>query len=129
MRFAICLTAAAALGASSMPAMAKAPPAKHAAFQLDGTSWTFTDKKGTKVRESVDADGKYIAQTSAGKHLDHGTSVMKDGKACFTSAMTKGEVCWTTSPVKIGHSLHTVSNKGEKLTVTRVAYVPLQMPK
>lgn len=133
MRLTICLTAALALCAysSQLDAKAKAAPAaKPAAFQLNGTTWLFTDKKGTKVRESIDPDGNFIAQTRAGKHLDHGTAVMKEDKACFTSAMTKeGEICWTTSPVKIGHSMHTVSDKGEKLKVTRVAYVKLSMPK
>jgi hypothetical protein len=56
--------------------------------------------------------------------------VMKNRKACFTSAMTKeGEICWTTRPVKIGHSMVTTNDKGEKLTVTRVKYTPLSMPK
>ena len=55
---------------------------------------------------------------------------MKGDKACFDSAMDKeGEVCWTTKAVEIGQSMDTVSDKGEKLTVTRVAYVPLTMPK
>ena len=75
-------------------------------------------------------DGNYIANSAAGKHLDHGTSVMKGDKACFTSAMTKdGEVCWTTKPVAIGHSMSTKSDKGETLKVTRVAYSPPSMPK
>lgn len=133
MRLIICVTAALALCAYSgqvdAKAMAKAAPAK-AAFQLNETTWLFTDKKGNKVRESIDSDGNFIAQTRAGKHLDHGTAVMKDDKACFTSAMTKeGEVCWTTKAVKIGHSMNTVSDKGEKLKVSRVAYVKLSMPK
>jgi hypothetical protein len=130
MRLTICITAALALCAYSSQAGAKTAPAKHATFQLNGTTWLFTDKKGTKVRESIDSDGNFIAQSRAGKHLDHGTAVMKDDKACFTSAMTKeGEVCWTTTPVKVGHSMKTVSDKGEKLKVTRVAYVKLMMPK
>jgi hypothetical protein len=132
MRLTICMTAALALCAyaTQVEAKAKPAPAAKATFQLDGTTWLYTDPKGTKVRESIDADGNYISQTRAGKHLDHGTAVMKGDKACFTSAMTKeGEVCWSTSPVKIGHSLKTVSNKGEKLKVTRVAYVKLSMPK
>jgi len=57
---------------------------------------------------------------------------MKDGKACFTSAMTKdGEICWTAPryALKIGHSFMTTSDKGEKLKVTRVAYTKLSMPK
>jgi hypothetical protein len=124
MRSTICLTAALALCATS--AQAHKVAAK-AAFQLNKTTWTFVDKK-TKVRESIDADGNYIAQSIAGKHLDHGTAVMKGRKACFTSAMTKeGEVCWTTAPVKIGHSMVTTSSKGRKLRVTRVAYAPLSM--
>ena len=132
MRWIICVTAALAMCAytGQADAKAKAAPAAKAAFQLNDTTWLYTDKKGTKVRESIDPDGNFIAQTRAGKHLDHGTAVMKDDKACFTSAMTKeGEICWTTTPVKVGHSMNTVSDKGEKLKVTRVAYVKLSMPK
>jgi len=45
------------------------------------------------MQESVDANGNYII-TSGAEHIDHRTAVMKDGKACFTSAMTKeGEEC------------------------------------
>ena len=133
MRLITCVTAAILLcaysGQADAKAKAKPAPAK-AAFQLDETTWLYTDKKGTKVRESIDPDGNFIAQTRAGKHLDHGTAVMKDAKACFTSAMTKdGEVCWSTKPVRIGHSMNTVSDKGEKLKVTRVAYVKMSMPK
>lgn len=121
---------AAAPAAPMAPAAATAPAAKPMAFQLNETTWTFTDKDGTNVQESIDAKGNYIANSTAGKHLDHGTSVMKGDKACFTSAMTKeGEVCWTTGPVDVGHSFATVSDKGQKLTVNRVAYVPMSMPK
>jgi hypothetical protein len=127
MRLSIIL-AAAVLCAGSTPLIAKT--AKHAAFQLNETTWTFVDKKDGNLKESVDANGNYIAQTVGGKHIDHGTAVMKDAKACFTSAMTKdGEMCWTTKPVKIGHSMVTTNDKGEKLTVTRVKYTPLSMPK
>lgn len=144
MRLTICLTAALALCACSKPAetpavdnsaemnapVADANAMAPAAFQLNETTWTFTDKKGNKVKESIDAAGNYIANTTDGKHLDHGTSVMKDGKACFTSAMDKeGEVCWTTKPVAIGEAMETTSSKGEKLTVTRVAYEALTIPK
>ena len=123
----ICLTAALALSISSAEAIAHPAHAK-ASFQLDGTTWTFS-MKDVKYKESIDADGKYITQTLAGKHFDHGTAVMKDGKACFTSAMTKdGQICWSVSPVAIGHRLHSVNDKGDKLTVTRVAYTPMQMP-
>jgi len=130
MRLTICLTAAAVLCASSTPLIAKS--AKHTAFQLNETTWTFTDKKQGKVKESIDPEGKYIAQTIRGKHLDHGTAVMKGAKACFTSAMTKeGEICWTTPAhaMAFGHSFVTRSDKGEKLKVTRVAYTKLSMPK
>jgi len=82
--------------------------------------------KGARV---IDATGKYITQEKdGGKHVDHGTAVMKDGKACFTSAMDKtGEVCWTDPKLAEGQSGETTSDKGEKLTVTRVAYAPLTM--
>lgn len=131
MRSIVCITAAVALCASATPVFAKAH-AKQAAFQLNETSWTFTDKKNGKMKESIDADGNYIAQTVGGKHIDHGTSAMKDNKACFTSAMTKeGEICWTTPghALATGHSFLTTSDKGEKLKVTRVAYTKLSMPK
>ena len=142
MRLAICLTAAIALGACSN--QAEAPPADNAAelnapaadanaatpaaFQINETTWTFTDKKGNKVKESVDAAGNYIANTTDGKHLDHGTSAVKGDKVCFTSAMDKeGEVCWTTKTLAVGESFETTSDKGEKITVTRVAYEPMSM--
>ena len=124
MRLTICVTAALVLGGTSQAAVAKP-----AAFQLNETTWTYVDH-GTKVRESIDASGNYIENALSGKHVDHGTSVMKGSKACFTSAMTKdGEMCWTTKPTRIGQSMNTVSDKGEKLKVTRVKYVPMSMPK
>ena len=102
--------------------------AEPAEFTLAETTWTFT-RDGKAIQESIDAGGNYIA--NAGKeHVDHGTAVMKGDKACFTSAMTKdGEDCWTTKPVAIGESMDTTSDKGKKLTVTRVAYEALTIPK
>jgi hypothetical protein len=125
MRLTICLTAAIALGASSAPAYAKAAP-----FQLNETSWAYVDH-GKTVHETIDKDGNYIENAVSGKHIDHGTAVMKDGKACFTSAMTKeGELCWTAPAhaVAIGHSFVTKSDKGRKLKVTRIKYTVLKMP-
>ena len=127
MRPTLCLTIAVGMAAS--PALAEGSPAAKPAFQLHETTWTFTHN-GTNIQESIDAKGNYIENAVDGKHIDHGTAVMKGDKACFTSAMTKeGEVCWKTKPVEIGQSMDTVSDKGEKLTVTRVAYVPMSMPK
>ena len=129
MRLTICIAAAAVI--TAVPTISSAKPAKAAAFQLNETSWTYVDPdKKMKVRESIDADGNYIENAVSGKHIDHGTAAMKDGKACFTSAMnTNGEECWTTKPTRIGQSMHTTSDKGHKLTVTRVKYTPLKMPK
>jgi len=108
-----------AMDANAMDANAVATPA---AFQLNETTWEFTDD-GKAMTESIDASGNFVAW-SGKEHIDHGTSVMKDGKACFTSAMDKeGEICWTTQPVEIGQSMDTTSDKGKKLTVKRVAYV------
>jgi hypothetical protein len=93
-----------------------------AGFQINETSWEFT-RDGKPQTESIDANGNYV-QWSGDKHVDHGTVVMKDGKACFTSAMDKeGEVCWTTAPTEIGQSMETTSDKGEKLTVNRIAFM------
>jgi hypothetical protein len=119
------MAAVAVLFAGSTQVLAK-PMAKHAAFQLNETTWTYT-YKGKHTRESIDADGNFIS-TVKGKKVDHGTTRMKDDKACFTSAVdTKdGEVCWTTKPVEIGHSMVTHNDKGHKLTVTRVKYVAMK---
>jgi hypothetical protein len=93
-----------------------------AAFQLNETSWEFTQDDKAQT-ESIDASGNYVAWSGA-EHIDHGTAVMKDDKACFTSAMDKeGETCWTTSPLEIGQTFETTSDKGEKLTVKRIAYM------
>ena len=95
---------------------------------LNETTWEYTDPEtGKALRESIDAAGNYITVSGA-EHIDHGTVVMKDGKACFTSAMKKeGESCWTGPQVAEGESGETTSDKGEKLTVKRVAYVPMTM--
>lgn len=139
MRFAIYLTAALALCACSKQQpgssaaennVSEANAATPASFQLNETTWTFTDpEQKVPVQESIDANGNYIEAAVSGKHIDHGTAVMKDGKACFTSAMNNdGELCWTTQPTEIGQSMDTTNDKGQKLTVTRVAYVPMTMP-
>ena len=104
--------------AATADANAMATPA---AFEIAGTSWEFT-MDGKAQTETIDASGNYVAWSGA-EHIDHGTAVMKDGKACFTSAMTKdGEVCWTDPKVEVGQTGETTSDKGEKLTVKRIAY-------
>ncbi len=140
MRIIICLAAAASLAACNKDATpaadnvatgvtnTTAPAVPAALTSINETSWEFTDSKtGKPMQESVDAAGKYIV-VSGKEHIDHGTAVMKAGKACFTSAMTKeGEVCWTDPMAPVGQAGETTSDKGEKLTVKRVAYVPLTM--
>ena len=101
-------------------------PTLPAASQINETSWEYT-RDGKPMQESIDASGNYIT-TSGTEHIDHGMVVMKDGKACFTSAMTKeGEVCWTDPKLEVGQSGETLSDKGEKLALKRVAYVPKTM--
>jgi len=96
------------------------------AMSLHETSWTFT-RDGKEIQESIDATGNYIAN-SGDEHIDHGTYVSKNGKACFTSAMTdEGEVCWTVQETQVGETVTTTSDKGETLEVTRVEYVPMTM--
>lgn len=148
MRLMICITAAAALAACQK--QAEAPPADNMAADMNSglnadmnaaaaatpaaltsineTTWEFVDPKTNKpMQESIDAKGNYITRSGT-EHIDHGTVVMKAGKACFTSAMTKeGEDCWTDPMVAIGQSGETTSDKGEKLTIKRVAYVPMTM--
>ena len=100
---------------------ADANMATPAGFQINETSWEFT-MDGKAQTETIDASGNYVAWAGT-EHIDHGTAVMKDGKACFTSAMDQeGETCWTTSPTEVGQSMETTSDKGEKLTVKRIAY-------
>jgi|KBSSwiStaDraftv2_1062776.scaffolds.fasta_scaffold571997_1 hypothetical protein len=99
-----------------------------AGFQLNETTWTYT-YKGQDQTESIDANGHFVAwvKKPAIKYVDQGSAVMKGDKACFTSSMgaDKGkEECWTSKPTEIGQSMDTVSDKGQKLTVTRVAYEP-----
>jgi hypothetical protein len=106
---------------------AATPAATPAAMSLNETTWTYTDKDGKNIEESIDATGNYIS-TAGTAHDDHGTYVAKDGKACFTSAMNKdGEMCWTAPDAAIGQTVEAVSDKGEKLMVTRVAYVAKTM--
>ena len=137
MRTIICLSAALALAgcnkadapaadnAADVTNTAEATPAA-AAVSLNETTWTFT-REGKNITESIDASGNYIANAGA-EHVDHGTVAMVDGKACFTSAMDKeGPTCWTVKDTPVGGTEETVSDKGEKLTVTRVEYTPMTM--
>ena len=114
--------------AAANDANAAAPAATPAAVVINETSWEFIDNESKKpIFESVDANGNYISNSGT-EHIDHGTVVAKDGKACFTSAMTdEGEVCWTDPKLEVGQSGETTSDKGEKLTVKRVEYKPLTM--
>jgi hypothetical protein len=98
-----------------------------AAGQYLETSWEYTED-GKPRLESIDASGNYIT-VSGEEHVDHGTAVMKGTKLCFTSAMNKdGETCWQDPLLEVGESGESVSDKGEKVTVKRVAYQPLSMP-
>jgi len=92
-----------------------------AGFHINETSWEFT-REGVTQTESIDSSGNYVAW-SGDKHLDHGTAVVKGDKVCFTSAMNQeGEICWTTKDIAVGESFETTSDKGEKLTVKKIAY-------
>lgn len=97
-----------------------------AAWSINETSWEFT-VNGMPMQESIDASGNYIIN-SGDEHIDHGTAVVKDGKICNTSAMNNdGETCWSLGALEVGASGEAVSDAGQKLTVTRIAYAPLTM--
>src|SRR5919112_2941250 len=97
-----------------------------AAFPINQTSWEYV-QNGKLLQLSVDVGGNYII-TSGTQHVDHGTAMIKNGKFCFTSAMTKeGENCWTNPKLDVDASGETVSDKGEKLRLKRVIYVPRAM--
>lgn len=126
MRIILALAATALVVGGATAGLARHKTAHHAAFQINSTSWTYREK-GELMEESIGPDGNFVVHSGA-KHIDHGTAVMKNGKACFTSAMTKeGEICWTTKPVAIGAIMNTTSDKGRKLSVKRVKYTPPKM--
>ena len=95
-----------------------------AAFSILQSTWEYVDPVAKKtVQNSIDASGNYVTWAGA-EHIDHGTAVDKDGKACFTSAMTKdGEMCWTDPKIEAGASGETVNDKGERLAIKRVTYL------
>ena len=118
------MTVADANAAMESNATMDANMATPAGLQINETSWEFTEDN-KPMTETIDASGNYVTW-SGDKHIDHGTGVVKDGKACFTSAMDKvGEVCWTAAQTEIGQSMETTSDKGEKLTVKRIAFTPV----
>ena len=115
------------LAADANVVAADANAAVAAPMDYKETSWEYTED-GKPMLESIDASGNYIT-VSGKEHIDHGTSVVKGTKICFTSAMNKdGEECWQDPMLEIGQSGESVSDKGEKVTVKRVAYQPLSMP-
>ena len=103
--------------------VADANLATPAGFQINETSWEFT-REGKAQTETIDANGNYVSW-SGSEHVDHGTVKLDGGKACFDSAMDQeGPVCWTTAETAIGETFETTSDKGEKLVVKRIAYIP-----
>lgn len=98
-----------------------------AAFQLNQTTLEFT-KDGKLLTETIDANGNYVIW-SGDEHVDHGKAVIKGDKACFDSAMDEeGETCWTTTPTEIGQSWEATNEKGEKLTIKRIALTAVPEP-
>jgi hypothetical protein len=70
---------------------------------------------------SIDRSGHYIETTATGKVVGRGTARMKGAKDCFTPVKSKdGEHCWTSQSLKVGQSLVSISDKGERLKVTRI---------
>ena len=119
-------TADANVAADANVVAADANAAVAAPNEYAESSWEFT-YKGKPMLESIDANGNYIT-VSGTEHVDHGTAVVKGTKICFTSAMDKEGDCWQDPKLEIGQSGESVSDKGEKVTVKRVAYKPLTMP-
>ena len=88
--------------------------------QLSGTTWAYVED-GRKLRMSIDRSGHYTETTASGKVVGRGTARMKGAKDCFTPLKSKdGEHCWTSQPLEVGQSMISISDKGEKLKVTRV---------
>jgi len=120
-------TADANVAADANVVAADANAAVAAPNEYAESSWEFT-YKGKPMLESIDASGNYIT-VSGKEHIDHGTAVVKGTKLCFTSAMNKeGEDCWQDPKLAVGESGESVSDKGEKVSLKRVAYQPLSMP-
>ena len=98
-----------------------------AAFELNQTTLEFTSD-GKLVTETIDANGNYVVW-SGSEHVDHGKMVTKGDRACFDSAMDQeGETCWTTTPTEIGQSWEATNDKGEKLTIKRIALTAVPEP-
>ena len=120
-------TADANVAADANVVAADANAAVEAPNEYAESSWEFT-YKGKPMLESIDAKGNYIT-VSGKEHIDHGTYVLKGSKVCFTSLMDKdGENCWQDPKLAVGESGESVSDKGEKISLKRVAYQPLSMP-
>ena len=117
MRLTICLSAAILLAISSQ---AGAKSIDHTERQLSGTTWAYVEN-GKSLRMSIERSGRYTETTASGKVVGRGTARMKGAKDCFTPVNSKdGEHCWTSQTLKVGQSMISVSDKGERLKVTRV---------
>ena len=116
MRLTICLSAV----LCAICAQAGAKTINHAKRQLSRTSWAYVED-GKRLRMSIDRSGHYTETTAGGKVVGRGTARMKGTKDCFTPVKSKdGEHCWTSQPLKVGQSMISISDKRERLKVTRV---------
>ena len=117
MRLTICLSAAVLC---AICAHTDAKTINHAKRQLSGTTWAYVED-GKKLRMAIDRSGHYTETTARGKVVGRGTARMKGAKDCFTPVKSKdGEHCWTREALKVGQSMISISDKGERLKVTRV---------
>ena len=117
MRPTICVSAAVLC---AICAHADAKSISHAKRQLSGTTWAYVED-GERLRMSIDHSGHYTETTTNGKVVGRGTATMKGAKDCFTPVKsTDGEHCWTSEPLEVGQSMISISDKGERLKVTRV---------
>lgn len=88
--------------------------------QLSGTTWAYVED-GKRLRMAIDHRGHYTETTVNGRVVGRGTARMKGMKDCFTPVKSKdGEHCWTSEPLKVGQSMISISDKGERLRVARV---------
>ena len=110
---AACQKAEAPAAEENAPSEAAAPAAVQSP---DAGTYDITNPDGTTGSSTLNADGTYSDQDSAGKVTAKGTWAVKDGKTCF---MPEGaaEECFTESARAADGSFTATDSKGNAVQV------------
>ncbi|ANU08112.1 hypothetical protein [Paraurantiacibacter namhicola] len=82
-------------------------------------TYTTTASDGTTSTETINADGTYSVSNEAGEEVVSGTVATQNGQVCYTPEGETASLCYNQTQAGPDGTWETVSQTGERYTVTR----------